>query len=162
MVLEDDADDLGDWDLTMNSEATRKERIAVLQAEIDVIHHANEQYWRQANSSDGEKADYYRRLDWLEEIRSELAELRKREFSSHTPDYFFDLNSAPTGISALLASEPSRELERAENKRERRKKEAGSLLRPRAVAVVGYFLQSSPPPTPCAGPISCSKKACTT
>ena len=69
---------MGDRDLTLNPEATRKERIAVLQAEIDLIHHANEQYWRQAKSSDAEKADYYRRLDWLEQIRSELAELRKR------------------------------------------------------------------------------------
>ena len=65
----------------MDPEATRKERIAVLQEEIDLIHYANEYanelYWRQANPSAEAKAEYYRRQDRLEEIRSELAELRK-------------------------------------------------------------------------------------
>jgi hypothetical protein len=61
----------------MYPEATKKARIAVLQEEIDLIHHANELYWQQANASDTAKAAYYRRQDRLEEIRSELAELRK-------------------------------------------------------------------------------------
>ena len=61
----------------MDPEARRKARIAVLQEEIVAIHYANERYWRQANPSDTAKADYYRRQDRLEEIRSELAELQK-------------------------------------------------------------------------------------
>jgi len=48
-----------------------------LQEEIDFIHYANELYWRQPNPSEAAKAEYYRRQDRLEEIRSELAELRK-------------------------------------------------------------------------------------
>ena len=61
----------------MDPEATKKARIAALQEEIDFIHHANELYWRHANPSDTAKAEYYRRQDQLEEIRSELTELRK-------------------------------------------------------------------------------------
>jgi hypothetical protein len=58
-------------------EATRKAGIAVLQQEIEFIHYANELYWREANSSHAARADYYRRQDRLEEIRSGLAELQK-------------------------------------------------------------------------------------
>jgi hypothetical protein len=61
----------------MDSEATRTARIAVLQEEIEFIHFANELYWRQANPRDAAQAEYYRRQDRLEEIRSELAELQK-------------------------------------------------------------------------------------
>jgi hypothetical protein len=61
----------------MDPEATRTARIAALQEEIEFIYHANELYWRQANPSDAAKADYYRKQDRLEEIRSELAELRR-------------------------------------------------------------------------------------
>jgi hypothetical protein len=48
-----------------------------LQEEIEFIYFANELYWRQADRGDAAKADYYRRQDRLEEIRSELAELQK-------------------------------------------------------------------------------------
>jgi hypothetical protein len=82
----------------MDPEATRKARIAVLQEEIDFIHYANELYWRQANPSDAAKAEYYRRQDRLEEIRSELAELRKALSSSPQSDFFFDPNSASTRV----------------------------------------------------------------
>ena len=61
----------------MDPEAGRKARIAVLLGELDVIHRANELYWREANPGNGAKADYYRRQDRLEEIRSELAELQE-------------------------------------------------------------------------------------
>jgi len=61
----------------MDPEARRKARIAVLLGEIDVIHRANQLYWREANPSDGAKADHYRRQDRLEEIRSELDELQE-------------------------------------------------------------------------------------
>jgi hypothetical protein len=47
----------------MDPEARRKARIAALLGEIDVIHRANELYWRQANPSNGAKADNYRRQD---------------------------------------------------------------------------------------------------
>lgn len=60
----------------MDSEAKRKARIALLQKEIEFVHHANELYWRQANPSNEAKAGYYRRQDRLDEIRSELAELQ--------------------------------------------------------------------------------------
>ena len=55
-------------------EGRRKARIAVLLGEIDVIHRANELYWRHTKHSAAAKAEYYRRQDRLEEIRSELAE----------------------------------------------------------------------------------------
>jgi len=58
----------------MDSEATRKARIAALLEELDFIHYANELYWRQANPSDAARANYYRRQDRLEEIRNELAD----------------------------------------------------------------------------------------
>jgi hypothetical protein len=38
----------------------REARIAVLQEEMDSIHHANELYWREVNPSDAAKAEYYR------------------------------------------------------------------------------------------------------
>jgi hypothetical protein len=60
----------------MDPEAKRQARIAVLREEIELIHHANQRYWRQANPSDAAKANYYRRQDRLDEIRSELAELQ--------------------------------------------------------------------------------------
>jgi hypothetical protein len=68
----------GSWyGLTMDPEAARKARIAVLQREIDLIHRANELYWRQEKPSDAAKADYYRRQVRLDEIRDELAELQE-------------------------------------------------------------------------------------
>ena len=60
----------------MDAGATKEARIAALKEETAVIHHANELYWRQGNPSDAAKADYYRRQDRLEEIRSELARLQ--------------------------------------------------------------------------------------
>jgi hypothetical protein len=61
----------------MDSEATRKARIAALYEEIEFIHFANRLYWKQANPDDAAKADYYRRQDRLEELRSKLVELQK-------------------------------------------------------------------------------------
>jgi hypothetical protein len=48
-----------------------------LQEEIDFIHYANELYWRQTNPSNAAKAEYFRRQDRLQEIRSELAKLQE-------------------------------------------------------------------------------------
>ena len=59
----------------MESEATRKARIATLQKEIDFIHCANELYWRQANPSDAAKAGYYRRHFFRACMRSANAKL---------------------------------------------------------------------------------------
>jgi len=64
----------------MDPEATRKARTAVLPKEIELIHYANQLYWRQASPDDAARGDYYRRQDRLEEIRSELAGLTKRDF----------------------------------------------------------------------------------
>jgi len=61
----------------MDLEAARKARITVLQEEIHCIHYANELYWRQSNPSDAAKAEYYRRQDRLDEIRSELDQLQE-------------------------------------------------------------------------------------
>jgi hypothetical protein len=61
----------------MDPETTRKARIAALLEEMDFIHYANELYWRQTNPSVAAKADYFRRQDRLEEIRSELAKLQE-------------------------------------------------------------------------------------
>ena len=61
----------------MDPEPTRKARIAGLQEEIHSIHYANALYWRQANPSDANKSEYYRRQRRLEEIRKELAQLQK-------------------------------------------------------------------------------------
>jgi hypothetical protein len=58
--------------------AKRAGRIAVLHEEIELIYIADERYWRQANPSNAAKAEYYRRQDRLEEIRSELAKLQKK------------------------------------------------------------------------------------
>jgi len=38
-----------------------KQRVAVLQEEIHMIHHANELYWRHTKPSDADRAEYYRR-----------------------------------------------------------------------------------------------------
>lgn len=59
------------------TEAASEARIAVLQQEIDLIHFANRLYWQQANPSNEARAEYYRKQDRLENIRSELAKLRK-------------------------------------------------------------------------------------
>jgi hypothetical protein len=40
----------------MDSEASRKARIAALPEEIDFIHYANRLYWRQANADDAAQA----------------------------------------------------------------------------------------------------------
>ncbi|MGB7150339.1 MAG: hypothetical protein WBD45_14375 [Terriglobales bacterium] len=40
-----------------STDAARKAKIAALQAEIDLIHYANERFWRQAIPSDAAKAD---------------------------------------------------------------------------------------------------------
>lgn len=60
----------------MQTEAKRKERIAVLHEEIDCLHHANSLYWQQTLRSDAAKAEFYRRQERLEEVRSELVTLR--------------------------------------------------------------------------------------
>jgi len=55
-----------------------------LQEEIDVIHRADELYWRQANPSYAAKADHYRRQDRLGEIWDELAELQDGNSAAHS------------------------------------------------------------------------------
>ncbi len=61
----------------MQTEAKRQERIAALRQEMDSIHYANDLYWRQTAHSDAARAEFRRRQDRLDEVRSELANLRK-------------------------------------------------------------------------------------
>jgi hypothetical protein len=63
----------------MDPEATRKATITALQQEIDSIHQANELYWRQTDPGNAARADYFRRQERLEEIRSELAKLQEHD-----------------------------------------------------------------------------------
>jgi len=57
-------------------DATRVE-IAALTSEMNVIFHANSVYWLQGEAATlGARAEYLRRLDRLEEIRTELAHWR--------------------------------------------------------------------------------------
>jgi hypothetical protein len=61
----------------MEHDSTRTARIAALKEEIHSIHAANALYWKQGeNQTRAARAEYQRRQDRLEEIRSELAQLR--------------------------------------------------------------------------------------
>jgi hypothetical protein len=56
-----------------------KARVASLSAEMDAIYLADKLYWMQGDQNDlSARASYQRRLERLEEIRSELARLRLR------------------------------------------------------------------------------------
>jgi hypothetical protein len=61
----------------MKHYAERKARIADLNKEMDAIHFVNSLYWqrREANTTTA-RAEYQRRLDRLDEIRRELAQLQ--------------------------------------------------------------------------------------
>jgi|ERR1700722_5209439 len=53
-------------------------KIAALTVEMDAIHFANSLYWKQGYSQTvAARAEYQRRQDRLEEIRTELAQLRR-------------------------------------------------------------------------------------
>lgn len=58
-------------------------RIAALHEEMDAIHLANTLYWKEREGARGhaERAEHQHRQDRLEEIRSELARLRRADFS---------------------------------------------------------------------------------
>lgn len=61
----------------MEIDAKKKARIAALNEEMDGIHFLNSLYWRRGESqTTTERAEYRRRLDRLEEIRKEVAQLR--------------------------------------------------------------------------------------
>jgi hypothetical protein len=60
-----------------DSEIATRVKIAALTAEMDAIHSTNSWYWGQgAAATLKARAEYRRRLDRLEEIRKELAQLR--------------------------------------------------------------------------------------
>jgi hypothetical protein len=62
----------------MKSSATSAAKITALRAELDAIHRANSLYWRDpAAQSRKARAKYHGRLDRLEEIRKELAQLSR-------------------------------------------------------------------------------------
>jgi hypothetical protein len=58
-------------------DAEKKARIAALSEEMDGIHFVNSLYWQRGEAVTSQaRANYQRRLDRLEEIRAELAQLR--------------------------------------------------------------------------------------
>ena len=60
-----------------DSEIATRVKIAALNSEIDAIYYANSLYWGQGESATHKtRGEYRRRLDRLEEIRKELAQLR--------------------------------------------------------------------------------------
>ncbi len=60
-----------------DSEIATRVNIAALNSEIDAIYYANSLYWGQGEAATHKaRAEYRRRLDRLEEIRKELANLR--------------------------------------------------------------------------------------
>jgi len=61
----------------MNTAGKVRDKIAALSKELDAIHFANARFWKVgAASTRQEKAEYQLRLNRLEEIRRELAQLR--------------------------------------------------------------------------------------
>jgi hypothetical protein len=61
----------------MEIDAKKKARIAALNEEMDGIHFVNSLYWQRGEAvTSRARAEYQRRLDRLEEIRAELAQLR--------------------------------------------------------------------------------------
>lgn len=62
-----------------NGQSDERDRRAVLQAEMDAIHHANRLYWEQPAETRTTEAiaEYHRRLERLEEIRRELANMER-------------------------------------------------------------------------------------
>lgn len=62
----------------MEPDTKKKARIAALGEEMDGIHFLNSLYWRKGEAATSEaRAAYQRRVDRVEEIRRELAQLRQ-------------------------------------------------------------------------------------
>src|SRR5579863_839039 len=62
---------------SMNTAGKVRDKIAALSKELDAIHFANARFWKVgAASTRQEKAEYQLRLNRVEEIRRELAQLR--------------------------------------------------------------------------------------
>jgi hypothetical protein len=60
-----------------DSEIATRVKIAALNSEIDAIYYANSLYWGQGEvATHKARVEHRRRLDRLEEIRKELAQLR--------------------------------------------------------------------------------------
>jgi hypothetical protein len=61
----------------MESDSAVRAEIAALHEEMDAIHAVNSLYWKQGEAVTVEaRAQYQRRLDRLEEIRTELTQLQ--------------------------------------------------------------------------------------
>jgi hypothetical protein len=66
--------------MTADPVMIREGKIAALEAEVHAIDRSNASYWRQGSTADvAARAEYQRRLERLEEIRRELAQLRSAE-----------------------------------------------------------------------------------
>ncbi|MGA7291873.1 MAG: hypothetical protein WBW85_04955 [Terriglobales bacterium] len=63
---------------TMDHEAARKARLALLKEEINSIHLANTLYWRDDQPRREARAEHYRRQLRLEELREEFAHLTEK------------------------------------------------------------------------------------
>jgi hypothetical protein len=59
----------------VEADVTTRARIAALSEELDDIHRWNAVYWRRKNCAREARAEYHQRLERLDEIRSELAQL---------------------------------------------------------------------------------------
>jgi hypothetical protein len=71
--------------MSAKRESPQAARVALLVEEIHAIHWANRAYWEQGNSQQLKaRAAYHRRIERLQEIRSELATLPAPAFS---PEY---------------------------------------------------------------------------
>jgi len=61
----------------MEIDAKKKARIAALGEEMDGIHFVNSLYWQRGEAvTSEERSEYKRRLDRLDEIRREIAQLQ--------------------------------------------------------------------------------------
>jgi RPA family protein len=61
----------------MEIDAKKKARIAALSEEMERIHFVNSLYWQRGEAVTSEaRAEYQRRLDRLQEIRAELAQVQ--------------------------------------------------------------------------------------
>jgi hypothetical protein len=82
-------------------------KMAALSVEMDAIHFANSLYWKQGHSQTvAARAEYQRRQDRLEEIRTELAQLRwettaKKEEVIHSGSHGGKRPNVPPTITNL-------------------------------------------------------------
>jgi hypothetical protein len=75
-----------DLKVPMERDGRNKARLAALREEAEAIHAANTVYWTSDNQSGEAAAEYYRRLNRLEEIRKEFDRLTNSPADSRGSD----------------------------------------------------------------------------